>query len=544
MTSWSFTIHVFPNERHGRRGSLSTADFDAGSPGPGRVRSAIGWSYVLTAGRVGSSIVVMFLLAKLLGPGEFGLLAMATVFITIAQTIIQQGLVSAIVQRDGLTADHLDAAFCVLVVAGVVGAAATVGLSPVWALINREPGLTTVCVALSPLVLLQGLATVPEAVLRRTLQFRSVAIRTLIASLLSGIAGVGLALAGAGIWALVGQQLINATISVAILWLICPWRPSRRPRLAAIRELWAYSAHSANAGLGLVLGSRADIILMGIFFGPVATGIYRLASRLPDMLVEVAVRSLQQVALPSLSRLQRDSARFAAHLTRLQHIGAVAGLPVLGILCAAAEPLIGLLGPQWDGTVTPLRLLCLLGAVNVFGVLLGPALQAIGQPGTLAAILWTRGVLSVLTLATVGALLTGHAPVAQASAIAVAATGVQFALNTITLWVTVRRAADAAIGEFLAPTVPAILAATAAALTPIPAARLGADNLPPIVGLVAVGAGAALVAAALLWSTDRRLRRLVGARLRRRTDSDQPTVHPVPAAVHPVLASGVTDRTS
>jgi PST family polysaccharide transporter len=535
MSSWSFTIHVFPHERHDHSNNIHNTDSEpAASAAPtGRVRSAIGWSYVLTAGRIGSSIVVMFLLAKLLGPREFGLLAMAIVFITIAQTIIQQGLISAIVQRDRLTADHLDAAFGVLVVAGLIGAAITIGLSPVWALINREPGLTAVCVALSPLVLLQGLATVPEAVLRRNLQFRSVAIRTLIASLLSGIVGVGLALAGAGIWALVGQQLLNSVISVVILWLICPWRPGHRPRLAAIRELWTFSAHSANAGLGLIIGSRADIICMGIFFGPVATGIYRLASRLPDMLVEVTVRSLQQVALPSLSRLQRDSERFAAHLTQLQHIGAVVGLPVLGALFAVAQPLVGLLGPQWDGTVTPLRTLCLL---------LGPALQAIGRPGTLAAIHWIRGALSVLTLATVGALMTGHAPVAQATAIALGGVGVQLLLNAITVWITVRRAAGTAVSAFLAPTVPALLAAISAAAVGIPAELLGAGGLPPIAGLAVIGAGAGLVAAVLLWSTDPRLRQLVLDRLRRRPDPDRLVGGPVPAAGEPEVATaGATE---
>ncbi|GAB2936305.1 lipopolysaccharide biosynthesis protein [Micromonospora polyrhachis] len=515
------------------RGATSAAPSSpASAPPQGRVRSAIGWSYLLTAGRVGSSIVVTFLLAKLLGPSEFGLVAMATVFITVAQTVIQQGLVAAIVQRDQLTSQHLDAAFVVLLLTGLGGSLLTAAASPLWALVNRAPELTVVCLALSPLVLIQGLGIVPEAVLRRELQFRAIAIRTLLAAVLSGVVGVALALAGAGIWALVGQQLVNAVVSLVVLWVVCPWRPSRRPRLGAIRELWAFSAHAANAGLGSLISSRADIIFTGIFFGPVATGIYRLAARLPDMLVDVTVRSIQQVALPSLSRLQQDRAAFTAHLVQLQHLGAVAGLPVLGVLAATAEPLVTFLGPQWAGTEIPLRLLCLFGAVNVYGVLLGPALQAIGRPAKLAAILWSRGVLGVATLAAVGTLMTSDDAVAQATAVALAGIAIQLVVNAAAVWVTVHRAVGASVARFLAPTGPAALAALAAVVVPVAADRLGLATGPPLLDLLLVGGSASLIAATVLGGTDRRLRRLVVVRLRavRRTQPAQEVTTPrVPA---------------
>jgi len=494
-------------------------------PSGGRLRAAIGWSYVLTGGRIGSSILVTFLLARLLGPSEFGLVAMATVFITVAQTLIQQGLVSAIVQRDRLTPEHLDGAFVVLVLAGLGIGLLTAAASPLWAWVNRAPELTVVCVALSPLVLLQGLSIVPEAVLRRELRFRAVAIRTLLASLLSGAVGVVLALFGAGIWALVAQQLVNAAVGLVVLWAVCPWRPSRRPRLSGSRDLLVFSAHSANAGLGLMLSSKADVIFTGLFFGPVATGIYRLAARLPDMLVDVTVRSLQQVALPSLSRLQHDRAALARHLNQLQHLGALAGLPVLGVLAATAHPLVTLLGPQWAGTETPLRLLCLFGAVNVYGVLLGPALQAMGQPGRLAAILWTRGVLGVATLAAVGALFTGRSDVAEATAVALAGIGMQVVVTGLSVWVTVRRTAAASITAFLAPTVPAVLAALVAALVPWPLDRLPLDP-GPVPDLLLLGGSAGLVAGGLLWATDARLRRLVRARLPRRRAAGSAAARP------------------
>jgi PST family polysaccharide transporter len=521
-----------------------SADGSVPPAGPGRVRAAIAWSYLLTAGRAGSSIIVTFLLAKLLGPSEFGLVAMATAYILIAQAVIQHGLVAALVQRERVTDDHLDAAFWVLLLGGLGCTALTAAAGPLWALLNRQPELTVLCVALSPLVLLQALAIVPESILRRELRFRSVALRTLAAALLSGAVGVGLALAGAGIWALVAQQLVNAAVSLVVLWLVCPWRPGRRLRLRGIRDLWAFSAHSASAGIGVLLSARADIILAGIFFGPVATGIYRLAARLPDMLVDVTVRSIQQVALPSLSRLQGDRAGFAAHLRQLQHLGAVAGLPALGVLAATADPLVALLGPQWAGTELPLRLLCLYGAVNVYGVLLGPALQAIGRPGRLAAIAWLRGALGVAALAGVGAGLAGSGdPPGQAAAVALAGIAIQAVVTWISLRAAVHRAAGAPVLRFLAPTAPAALAAIAAALVPLAAGRLGLAGADPVVELPVLGAAATLAAATVLWLADRPLRRQLLARLPGRRPAAPATTGPAatgPATTGPATAEPAT----
>jgi teichuronic acid exporter len=492
----------------------------AAPPAPAKpgVGSAIGWSYVLTAGRVGATVLVTFVLAKLLGPSEFGVVAMATVFITVAQTILQQGLVSAIVQRDKLTPEHLDAAFGVMVISGVVVCGAAAALSPVWALVNREPQLTVVCLSLSPLVLMQALTIVPEAVLRRDLQFRSVALRTLSASVVSGVVGVVLALMGAGVWALVAQSLVNAFVGLVVLWTVCPWRPSGSFKLGAIRDLWKFSVHSANAGLGSMLSSKADIIFTGLFFGPIATGIYRLAARLPDMLVDVTVRSLQQVALPSLSRLQKDRAEFIRHLTTLQHLGALTGLPLLGVLVATSGPLVDFLGPQWAGTEVPLALLCGYGALNAYGVLLGPALQAIGQPAKLAAILWTRGILGVVVFAGVGTLLHGSSAARQATAIALAAISMQIVMNAASVWVTVSRAVGGSIPRFLAPTIPSVVAGLIAAATPLLFNALGVSVGPPLLALAVYGAVAAALSGGVLWLTDRRLRLLVRKKLGGRLD--------------------------
>jgi PST family polysaccharide transporter len=481
---------------------------------PGAVRDAVLWSYVLTAGRIGITTLVTFVLAALLGPAEFGVLAMAMLGLTLIQTLLQQGLISAVVQRQALTDDHLDAVFVVLLIGGAGFGVIMAALGPVLAGVMGEPQLTVVCLALAPLVPVHALMVVPEAVLRRALRFRAIAARTLLAAGLSGVAGIALALAGAGIWALIVQQLMAGIVGLAVLWSVCRWRPSRHPRLSAIRDLRRFSAHSASAGIALWLGSRADQAVTAVLFGPVAVGIYWLSVRLPEMVADVSARSLQQVALPALARLQGDRTAFAARLGSLQHLAAVTGLPLLGLLAGAAEPLVSLLGPQWAGTEVPLRLLCLYSAASVYGVVLGPALQAIGHPGRIAALAWARGLLGAIAFVAVGVSVPAVGASAQAASIAVAAIGVQALLVGVAVHVTRRTVAEPSL-RLVTPTLPAALAALAAAGLPTALDLAAIPEPAPLVRLLGYGAAAGLLAAAILWLADHRLRTMVRARLGR-----------------------------
>lgn len=479
----------------------------------GGLRSATGWSYVLTGSRIGTTVVVMFVLARLLGPAEFGLMAMALLLLQLLYKLTQQGFIPAIVQRERLTDDHLNAAFFAVLLAGAGGAALMAALGAIWALAAGEPRLATVCVALAPLVLVEALTVVPQALLQRALRYRAIALRVAVVALLSGAAGIALAVAGAGVWALVTQQVVFVVANAVLLWTFTPWRPSRTPQLAGVRDLWRFSAHSASAGVAMMVSRRADQYLVGILFGPVTMGIYRLAIRLPEMLAEVTVGSLQSVALPALSALQHQKAAFAARLADLQHAAAVFALPALGLLAGTAGPLVDFLGPQWAATAHPMRLLCLWGAASVCGLLVSPALQAIGRPQLLSAISWLRGFVGAVVFVAVGLSVAGSAPGTRASAVAIAATAVELALSLTAIGV-LRRSLGGAGLRMLIPTLPPAVAALAGFAAATASTRPGALDSPPLLA-AAAGAGiGAVVAAATLWIADPRARTMIRTMLR------------------------------
>ncbi|MGH3737179.1 MAG: lipopolysaccharide biosynthesis protein [Micromonosporaceae bacterium] len=475
----------------------------------GRLPSAVGWSYVLTAGRLGTTTLVTFVLAWLLGPRVLGVATMAMVFVTLAQVLLQQGLISAIVQRVELRRDHLDAAFWVLIGTSVLVGAGTLLLAPVWATVNRLPELTAVCVALIPLLPLQALAVVPEALLRRDLRFRPLALRATVSVVAGGAAGVTVAAYGGGVWALVVQQLVTAAVGVVVLWTAARWRPRLRPTFRSMRDLAGFSTHSATAGLGVLVGNRADILVMGLFFGPLAVGLYRFASRITDLVVELSVRSLQQVALPELSRLQDDHAAFARRLGSLQHLGAVLGLPLLGVLSTVAAPVLALLGPEWLAAVEPLRLLCAIGAIGVYGVLLGPALQAAGRPGMLSLLAWIRAGLGVAAFAIAGYAFRDSAVAVQVVAIAAIALGVQALITVVTTQLTLHRVLGVRVGAVLAPTIPAAAAGGIAWLVGGLLDMFGGRALSPFAELLLYGSVTGVFAFTALLASDPRAVTLV-----------------------------------
>ncbi len=378
----------------------------SGRPRPG-FAEAVGWSYVLALSRVGVTTLVTFVLAAVLGPEAIGLVAMALVFILFVEMLLQQGLLPAIVQRSELRQEHADTAFWLVVGIGSLLTVAAAGLAPVWERINGTPGLALLVWGLTPLVLIQSLVVVQEAILRREMRFQSLAVRTMAVGLVGGVVGVACAFSGLGVWSLVAQQVSGALVGVVVLWRVSDWRPRWHFDRVAARELFTFSRHSAAASIGVFLGNKADILVAGIFFGPFVVGVYRLAQRAASTGVEISGRAMQAVSLPELSARQHDMADFARRYIRLQQLTAAVSLPVLGALAGVAGLLGPALGDDWTLVGVPLRGLAIASALTTVAAVAGPALQAMGSPGALAVISWARAVFVVLGLVTVGLLLQG-----------------------------------------------------------------------------------------------------------------------------------------
>jgi PST family polysaccharide transporter len=419
------------------------------APGPARIKRtdaklgvALKWSYALTTG--GNAVVALmtFVLAAILSPKEFGVVTLAMVWVALGLILLQHGPTLAVIQQDDITDDHLNAAFWSTLVGAAGFCALFAALTPLWAAANRLPELVPVCLALSPMVFIQALNVIPDAVLRRQMQMRGIAIRMLVANLIGGAAAIGVAVAGYGLWALIVQQLAWPTLYAVMLWSMIDWRP-RRPRLAEIRgplrDIRRTSVQTYSGAVGSYLSVRVDVVVMGLFFGPLVIGIYRFAARFAEMVMELAAGGMRLVSLPHLARHGQDKPALGRELSRLVHGTAVLAFPALGVVAGAAHPLVLAVGDQWADAAYPLRVLCLVSAVIMVSTLFGVALQAMQNAGTPALFTWITMGLAAVAVPISSVLSASGSTVTKLMYVAWAMLLVQAAVAVVLGWILFRR---------------------------------------------------------------------------------------------------------
>ncbi|MDH3704735.1 MAG: lipopolysaccharide biosynthesis protein [Acidimicrobiia bacterium] len=365
--------------------------------------SAVAWSYVMDGSRVLMSLLVTLVLARVLGPEVYGTAAFAIVFTLLVRLVVQNGMVAAIIQREQLENRHLQAAFVMVLVVASLLTVVTVAAAPLLGELTDDPDLAEVLQVLSLMVIIGGLAVVPEGIQRRQLNFKILAVRTSVAVLVGSVTALVAAALGAGVWAIVLQQLATEAVALVLLWFVTPWRPTWSFDRDAAGDLLGFWSGTVLASLGSYLRWQIDILLIGGFFPRQTVGLYRFGQRLPDQWSELSVRALQNASLPELAKYQDDEQRFRERVIDVVRLSAIVGIPVLGVLAGLAEPLIDLVdATKWADAETAVTVLSLATALKALTLFSAPVLQAIGRTYTLAALTWFHAAVGLVVFVSVG----------------------------------------------------------------------------------------------------------------------------------------------
>lgn len=358
---------------------------DTERSGRGHLR-AIGWSFFSDGSRILSGLGVVFLVAAMVGREEFGEVTLAIQFIILAELVQKQGLEAAIIQRPILTEPEVRSAFWLLNGFSIATALVMFVLAPFLADLNDAPAIENQLRALCLVLVLRGVSLVPDALLRREMRFRELGLRTSATILIASVVAVVMALAGAGAWALVVQQLLIAGLDSVLVWRITTWRPSRGITRQAVRSLLGFSAGTFLASLTTFVYLRIETPVMGAVLGIAAVGVFQAASRLIDQGVTIAVTGIQAVSLPALSALHDDRQGFLLRFEWFLRIIAMVGAAVAGVGAIVAPDIAALLGEDFEAAVPAIRVLCITALFRPLGLMVTPTLQATGKPFRLAAL--------------------------------------------------------------------------------------------------------------------------------------------------------------
>jgi O-antigen/teichoic acid export membrane protein len=357
-----------------------TADsFSAESLGRKAMRS-VGWVVVERWGNRLATLLSVLVLGRLLAPSDFGLVAMALIFITISGLIVEQGYNKALIQRQDLRPEHMDSTFWTSLVVAVVFMGATVAASPYIARAVNAPELSDVLRWLSVSLLIRALTCTPYALLERDFQFKTLAIRRLLSTVSGAVVGVAMAYGGFGVWSLVAQTLVSSGVGLFVLWAATDWRPRGLPSSRALRELWPVGFSTLGIELLSFVGLQVDRIAVAAFLGTEALGWYFMAMKIVTIMIEIFSSVFAAVSMPVFSRLQSDKAQLCTWLYRLTGASSAVALPCFALAAALAPLLLPwLLGAQWTPSVPIFQILALLGAVDALAYFDRNALLASGQ---------------------------------------------------------------------------------------------------------------------------------------------------------------------
>lgn len=345
-----------------------------------RAASAVWWSALEILARYGVQFLVMVVLARLLAPGDFGLIAMLLVFTSIGILLVDSGFGSALIQRQTTTDDDETTVFIFTISVGLATAGILAFCAPAIAAFFNEPKLVDLTRVMAVVLPLGAFAAVPDALLTMRLDFKARARAEIVASLCSGAVAVALALRGFGVWSLAWQSIVSIGVRGVLLWSYSGWRPRGHYRSASFRSLFGFGGYMLLTGLLNAIAVRIQALLIGKLFDARQLGYYTLAQNTQQAPASLMAGILSRVGLPVFSTLANDQTRLLAALRTSLRMAMFLFVPCMVGIALVARPLVELLyGARWTPAAPMLSVLALSAAFWPIHVLNLAAIGALGK---------------------------------------------------------------------------------------------------------------------------------------------------------------------
>ncbi len=347
---------------------------------------SFGWAAVSFGGNRFVVFAATLVLARLLTPEDFGVVAAAIALLTYFEVGLDVGAGAALIhdQEHGIT-HRVQVAFTLNLMVATALTVAVAALAPVIADLFGVGGDADVFRAMSLLLLLRGAGQVPDAVFRRDLAFKRRTVVEIVRAAVRFLVSVTLAFAGFGVWSLVWGLLAGAATGSALSWAMLGFFPDLSWNRREARYLLSFGATTTGARILTALGTNADYLAVGTRLGATALGFYSIAYRIPELIAGNVFHMISSVAYPAYSKAQarsnevlQDGMLRALGLTTLFGFAAGTALAV-----ASRDLIIVAFGAKWAPSITPMALIAIAAGISSIGFASGDVFPAIGRPRVL-----------------------------------------------------------------------------------------------------------------------------------------------------------------
>lgn len=320
----------------------------------------VGWSFADNIASAGVSFLIGLVLANLLTPEEYGILAIIMIFIAVSNSIIDSGFSSALIRKTDCKPIDYNTTFYFNLGVSIILYFILYITAPYIAEFFHEPVLIEVTRVISWILIINALAIIPRTLFVKAIDFKTQTKISLISSVLSGVIGIGMALYGMGVWSLVGQQLSRQLSNTSLLWIYCSWKPAWEFSTQSFKDLFGFGSKLMLSGLLNTIWNEIYYIVIGKFYSSAQLGQYTRAQQFSTIFSSNLTTVIQRVSFPVLSTIQDDPIRLREGYRRIIKISMLVTFSCMLGLAAVAKPMILILiGEKWTPAITYLQIICL-----------------------------------------------------------------------------------------------------------------------------------------------------------------------------------------
>ena len=390
-----------------------------------RVATGVAWSITEKLCSMLLQMVVSIVVARLLAPEDFGVVAILTFFTAVSATIIDGGFSQTLLRKSDITNDDYKSVFIFNMAVAMLLYLLLVATSPLLASYYNLAVITKIAPALFLVLPLSAVGTIQNTILARELRFDVVSRISFAASLISGGVAMVVAICGGGVWALVAQRISVVGVKSLLLWWRGVCRCEGRGEIKAWKEMAPFSFRLMTTDIVAAIYNNISQLFIGKLYSANTLGYFNQAQKIKDLPVQSAVLSVQGVTYPALAKIKDDAVKFAESYRKVLMISAFTMTPAMVGMAAVAEPLFRiLLGEKWLPTVPYFEIIALSGIFYPLALLAYNVLKVYSN----GAIIFRLELLKKAIMTVVLALTIPHSTMAIAYGL-VAMTVIEFIVN-------------------------------------------------------------------------------------------------------------------
>ena len=308
----------------------------------------------------GVTFLIGIVLARMLSPAEYGLIGIVLIFTIILSGVVDSGFPNALIRKNDTTDDDYNTMFITNMAISIVVFLLLYITSPIIAQFFDRQELVDLCRVTGLILIIQALSITQTTILTKRIDFKTKTKASLISAVGSGIVGIGMAYAGFGVWALVGQQISKSLLYTIVLWTLVHWWPKMSFNIDSFHYMWGFGWKLMVSGLLNNIWNQMYQVVVGKFYSPATLGQYTRSKEYASIFSQNFTVIIQRVSYPALAEVQDDTERMVQAYRKVIKVSMFITIVCLILLGAISEPLIYcLIGPQWGEAASYLPLICL-----------------------------------------------------------------------------------------------------------------------------------------------------------------------------------------